>query len=625
MDRGSTSTNRQVAPVTSSAIANSASSSSFSSTASSCTDDYEKRGTSSIQQIAADSNVHTSSTDSEDGFVPTSTPVVVDRILIGSDINLEMLMETNSMETTDETNPIMSMMQQSLSDDAEMKIKKPKVASNIFEARKLMKVRKQMERDKKKRLEKLLVHSKQVMVGCNNVDEQGVELEFSVMNSSAPSISSPIKTKETAFEGHQIPAPVNEKRNSGEFIIDMNEMKEMEKQMKKKKAEKQPPAPKFLHKFDEILSQIDKPRKRDSKGSLSPISPVHEKSPKYLAGPQERPRPSEPMSKKYAREQSKESLVVDSKKPATITSPPRQQRDEKKTEKPAPPRSQDASKSRKDSSASKSPPTSHSQTKMEQKIAKPNRLPEKTIKSLIAAGSATSPSKHEKIVTPAKPKEIKNDATPKTTLRPEDIPKVKADTSTKSSIDSDDEMEPEFFGFSESLCVAQLDYAKVKQILLSKKMSTLHLLNCDKSMSDIFSQHSNNVIDVTGSVGKCAILPEPGKSAGVAGPQTKGVRKSTTSKNGVRTTPQNQHKLFIENNQFADTADVKISRKRRASNVAHGSAAKIVRLVDSQVSGDEAEETSPTPSEQSKENKIVQQIKKNNRATDISCTSNGKS
>ncbi|KAG4080098.1 hypothetical protein HA402_008169 [Bradysia odoriphaga] len=621
MERGKpTSSNRQVTTVNSSAITNSASSSSYSS-ASSCTDDYEKRGTASIQQIAADTNLNTSSTDSDDNFVPTSTPVVVDQILIGNDINLEMLMETNNIGTTDEMDPVMSMMQQSLSDDVEMKIKKPKVASNIFEARKLMKVRKQMEREQKKRLEKLLVHSKQ-MVGCNNVDEQGVELEFSVMNSSAPSISSPIKPKEVPFEGHQVPAPVNEKRNSGEFIIDMNEMKEMEKQLKKKKAEKQPPAPKFVHKFDEILSQIDKPRKRDSKGSQSPISPVHEKSPRSLTGLQDKPPNSEPMARKLALEQSKEPPAVDSKKLATKTSPPRQQRDEKKTERPGPVRSQDGNKSRKDSRSSKSPPAPLSPTKVEQKTGKPNRIPEKTVKSSNAAGSAST-SKHEKVVTPTKPKVIKIDMTPKTTIRPEDIPKTRADSSTKSNIDFDEENEPEFFGFSELQCKAQLDYAKVKQILASKAdKRTLHLLNYDKSMSEVFSQYSTNVIDVTGSVEKCVIsekLP-PHKSTGVS--QTRGVRKSTAAKNGVRTTPQSQHKLFIENNQFADTADVKqTSRKRRTSSAAQGSAAKIVRLVDSKVSGDE-EETSPTPSEQSKENQIVQQIKKHNRTTEISCTSN---
>lgn len=187
-ERGKTMPTNQPKEVSSSAIANSTSSSSFSSTASSsCNDEQEKRETTGIEQNAVDSAT-SSTTDSEDNFVPTSAPVVVDQILIGSDINLEMLMETNS-EPVDEINPVMSMLQKSMSeDDHQMNIKKPKVASNIHEARKLMKVRKQIEREKKKRLEKLLVHTKQ-LVSNTHIEEQGVELEFSVMNSSAPSIS----------------------------------------------------------------------------------------------------------------------------------------------------------------------------------------------------------------------------------------------------------------------------------------------------------------------------------------------------------------------------------------------------------------------------------------------------
>lgn len=634
-ERGSgkpSSTNQQteVGSVNSAAITNSTSSSSFSSTASSCTDEHEKRETTNIQKNAADSNVHTSSTDSDDNFVPTSAPVVVDQILIGNDINLEMLMETNNM-LPGEMDPVMaSMLQQSLSDDSEMKIKKPKVASNIFEARKLMKVRKQMERDKKKRLEKLLVHTKQ-MVGSNTVDEQGVELEFSMMNSSAPSISSPIKPKEVLFDGLQAAAPINEKRNSGEFIIDM---KEMEKQLKKKKPEK-PIAAKFAHKFDEILSQIDKPRKRDSNSSTSPISPIYERSPKGL---HEKSPKFEPMQRKYVREQSKECTVVDSKKP-TITSPPLHPRDDKKIEKSAG-RSQDGSKPRKDSSSSKSP-TSHSPVKIEQKIGKSNKTLEKTTKLSNAAGSASTSAKHEKLSSPSKQtvsvKQSKvdladppKDITPTTAPKHEDISKVRAEKSIKSNADSDEENSNGFCGFpaKKSFYEAVLDYPKVQQILEAKlNDQTLHLMNCDKSMCDIFSHHSTNVFDVSGNE-QCLIsekFTEPVDKS-VAGPNTKDPRKSLSSKNGVRTTTQ-QHKLFIENNQFADKSEVKqISRKRGASGGVQGTAAKIVRLVDSKISGDEieGEETSPTPSEQSKENQSIHQVKKHNRTTDNTCTSNGK-
>lgn len=599
-DRGPTSTNQQpeVASVSSAAITNCASSSSFSSTASSCTDEPEKREATNIQQ-QADSNT----TDSDDTFVPTSAPVVVDQILIGNDINLEMLMETNNMMTGDGMDPVMSMLQRSLSDDNEMKIKKPKVASNIYEARKLMKVRKQMERDKKKRLEQLLVHSKQ-MISSNTVDEQGVELEFSMMNSSAPSISSPIKPKEVPFEG-QPAAPVNEKRNSGEFIIDM---KEMEKQLKKKKpkTEEKPTAAKFTHKFDEILSQIDKPRKRDSKGSTSPISPIYERSPKSLS---DRSPKFESMQRKYVREQSKEATVVESKKPTTITSPPRHQRDDKKIETSAG-RSQDGSKSRKDSSSSKSPTTSHSPSHLKQKSGKSIKIVDKQLSTTKsnAAGPASTSAKPEKLSTPSKQSTSKQNN--------EDITEVETEKSIKLSVDSDEENSGGFCGFpAKESYETVLDYEKVRQILETKSNDqTLHVMNCDKSMCDIFSHYSNDVVDV----------PEQSKAMDKSVAEHSAKNQRNNSKNGVRTATS-QHKLFIENNKFVEKPEVKrISRKRQASGGGQGTAAKAVRLVDSKISGDEVEETSPTPSEQSKENKIIHQIKKNNRTTDNTCTSNGK-
>lgn len=550
-------------------ITNSTSSSSFSSTASSCTDEQEKRETTGSQPIAADS-VHTSSTDSDDNFVPTSAPVVVvDGMLIGNEINLEMLMETNNMMTTDED--------PGMCGENEVNIKKPKVASNIFEARKLMKIRKQMEHDKKKRLEKLLVHTKQ-LVSSTTVDEQGVELEFSVMNRSAPSISSPIKPKEIAFDGQQTPAPVNEKRNSGEFIIDI---KEMEKQMKKKKSEKQSPPVKYLHRFDEILSQIDRPRKRDSKGSTSPtISP--EKSPKF-----------DPIQqRKLVREQSKD------KKPTSTS-----QRDEKKVEKTAG-RPQDKT-ARKDSSSSKSPP---SPVKSEQKTVKSNKISDKNSKT-----SSLSSSKYEKLPGPSRSKQIK--------IEPIDSPKSeKVKIEPKTTKANTDEDEEDFCGFpvKDPLYVAVLDYVQVKEILKRKsETKSLFLISDDKTMFDVFSAHGLNVTNISGN-------NEKQFPVGKSGTQSREPKKTPSAKNGVRTstTSQSQHKLFIENNQFADSPDVnQVSRKRRGSGAVQSTAAKIVRLVDSKISGDE--ETSPTPSEQSKENQIVHSTKKHNRTTD-SCTSNGK-
>lgn len=581
----------EVSSVNSSAITNSTSSSSFSSSGSSCTDEHEKREATSVQQNAADSNVHTSSTDSDDNFLPASAPVVVDQMLIGNEINLEMLMETNDL-LTGGTDPVMTMLQKSVSDDSEMQRKKPKVADNIHEARKLMKVRKQMEREKKKRLEKLLVQTKQ-MVGSNANEEQGVELEFSVMNSSAPFISSPIKQK----DGLLSPAPVNEKRNSGEFIIDM---KEMEKQMKKKKHEKherpEKTVAKYAHKFDEILSQIDKPRKRDSKGSTSPISPIHDRSPKY--------------ERKYVREQSKECTVTENKKP---TSPIRHQSDDKKIERSVR-RSQDGSKSRRDSSSSKSPEKpakSHTSSKHERIATKQSTSKQSTV------GLADS----------------QKDSMPTTSQKHENKRKVRTETLVNSNVDLDEENSEDFYGFlAEELLYETIpDYDQVKEILEARsRTETLHLMNCSKSMCQMFSDHSCNVFDVAANDERLISEKYPdfdeSVQKSVAGSNTKKSSRSLSSKNGVRTT-SNQQKLFIENNQFADSSEAKqTSRKRPASGSVQGTAAKVVRLVDSKTSGDEAEddaeETSPTPSEQSKENKIIRQIKKNNRTTDN--TSNGK-
>lgn len=140
--------------------------------------------------------------ESDEDFVTTQLPVVVDdQILNGcQEINLEMLI---SQETSD---PVLSSIQQTLSElhGSGARSKKPKVASNIFEARKLMKVRKQIERDEKKRMEQAIVLAKKY-ISTNSAlasslgmsDNQGVELEFACVTSSAspaPSISSPNKT-----------------------------------------------------------------------------------------------------------------------------------------------------------------------------------------------------------------------------------------------------------------------------------------------------------------------------------------------------------------------------------------------------------------------------------------------
>ncbi|KAJ6639955.1 Biorientation of chromosomes in cell division protein 1 [Pseudolycoriella hygida] len=621
-DRGSgrptSSTNQQTDSGSVNAIANSTSSSSFSSTTSSCTDDHEKR-----ERGAADYNVETTSPD--DGFVPLSAPVLVDQFLVGNKIDLDMLMEATSTPSDE----IELMSHQSLPDENELKIKKPKVASNIYEARKLMKVRKQMEREEKKRLGKLLVHSKPMIT--NSANEQGVELEFSIMHSSAPSISSPVKAKDVHFDVPQTPAAVVEKRNSGEFIIDLKEME----QVKKKKPEK--PVIKYAHKFDEILSQIDRPRKRDSKGNMSPISPTYDKSPKF-----------EPVQRKYVREQSKEAPTA--KAPTTMTSPPTHQRVEKKTHEKSLGRPQPI----KDPIPTKSSLTQSSPPKIEPRISKSNKTVDKTMKPS-AASSATasapvekrSSSKHSKqkkielveatettsskeIVTTSS-KEIvttssKEIVTTSSKEYASSSPKQDDVTLTKQddtkSLDLDKERKDGFFGFTSTMkssydCV--LDYIKVQQILQAKsKDQTLHVIGCDDIVCDFFSRHSSSVFQIKANENCLTeVKRRVSKAASKSFPQDP--KNNASSKNGVRTaSSQSQHKLFIENNQFSDSTEVKqITRKREANRGAQGSAAKIARLADNKKSAqaDEIVEASPTPSEQSKENQIIRQ-KKHNRASE---------
>lgn len=128
----------------------------------------------------------------ENDFVLATQPVVVDQILSGNELNLESFIGENR------DNPIFSSIERTLADHAKMK--KPKIAANIHEARKLMKVRKQIDREEQKKLEKARVLAKKYMRSNLTTvvdDNQGVELEFACMGSSAdapgPSISSPAK------------------------------------------------------------------------------------------------------------------------------------------------------------------------------------------------------------------------------------------------------------------------------------------------------------------------------------------------------------------------------------------------------------------------------------------------
>lgn len=125
----------------------------------------------------------------DNDFVLTTQPVVIDQILSGQELNLESFVDENR------DNPLISTIEQTLADHA--RVKKPKVAANIHEARKLMKVRKRIDREEQKKLEQARVLAKQYMRSNLIDDSQGVELEFACMrsgtNAAGPSISSPVK------------------------------------------------------------------------------------------------------------------------------------------------------------------------------------------------------------------------------------------------------------------------------------------------------------------------------------------------------------------------------------------------------------------------------------------------
>lgn len=133
-----------------------------------------------------------SSQEVEEKFVMTTQPVCVDQILTGNELNLELFIGENRND------PVVSSIEQSL----ESNVKKPKLAANIFEARKLAKVRKEIERNNQKKLEKATVLAKQYIrtnASAIRDDNQGIELEFVCMKSvdgektAGPIISSPVK------------------------------------------------------------------------------------------------------------------------------------------------------------------------------------------------------------------------------------------------------------------------------------------------------------------------------------------------------------------------------------------------------------------------------------------------
>lgn len=100
-----------------------------------------------------DSSMDLSSVSSSDECQSSKTfpdhkkivPVVIDQILTGNELDLKTFIGENRDD------PVVSSIEQSLG----VNLKKPKMAANIFEAKKLMKIRKQIELSNQKKIGKI--------------------------------------------------------------------------------------------------------------------------------------------------------------------------------------------------------------------------------------------------------------------------------------------------------------------------------------------------------------------------------------------------------------------------------------------------------------------------------------
>lgn len=153
--------------------------------------------------LAASALVHSKVVDEIGLRSPPPLPVLVDQILTGaqpSDIDLERLIALcASASGAAAEDPALSSIQQTIASTSTTSgIKRPMLASNIHEARKLSKVRKQMDRDEQKRFEQAVVLAKQYLsrnASTLGDQGQGVELEFACVTqapNAGPSISSPV-------------------------------------------------------------------------------------------------------------------------------------------------------------------------------------------------------------------------------------------------------------------------------------------------------------------------------------------------------------------------------------------------------------------------------------------------
>lgn len=135
-------------------------------------------------------------TNPDDLVTLTTQPVIVDQMLTnGDNMDLELLIGEKQLRGDETT---MDKIQQGL-DVVKNRVRKPKIASNFNEARKLMKVRRQIEREEKKKREQAMALAKKLITeNGSDQDDQGIELEFvcdGKGSSSAPIISSPIRQR----------------------------------------------------------------------------------------------------------------------------------------------------------------------------------------------------------------------------------------------------------------------------------------------------------------------------------------------------------------------------------------------------------------------------------------------
>ncbi|XP_031637153.1 biorientation of chromosomes in cell division protein 1-like 1 [Contarinia nasturtii] len=122
----------------------------------------------------------------------SNSPVVIDQILTGNELDLKSFIGDNRDD------PIVSSIEQSL----EIKEKKPKVADNFEDAKRMRKIRKQIELKNQKQIEKATVLAKQYIASnastVRDDTKGGIELEFVCsenkkgINITGPIISSPI-------------------------------------------------------------------------------------------------------------------------------------------------------------------------------------------------------------------------------------------------------------------------------------------------------------------------------------------------------------------------------------------------------------------------------------------------